>query len=145
MDLNQSAQTLKTLLVDLNKDLSLEYAAAIQYIQHYGMLTGPQYMTIRNVLSEHASEEVGHALTLSDLIAYYGGVSEKDCGKVLTANSTADMLKDDLATENVAIQRYRKRVKDAEDLGLFELGTELRKILTDELDHANELKLALGK
>lgn len=129
----------------LNKDLSLEYAAAIQYIQHYGAMTGPEYIYIRNEVGSHAKDELGHALTLSDLIAYYEGTPIADVGKVNLAKDVKRMLEFDLAAEDVAINRYRMRIKQCEEAGFYELGTALRSILSDELDHANELKLALGK
>jgi bacterioferritin len=136
---------LKDLVADLNKDLTLEYAAAVQYIQHFGMVSGAQYMEIRKQLEEHASEEVDHALKLSDMIQYFGGKPVSDVGKVLLSASVPEMLKDNLASENVAIARYRKRIKDAEALGIYELADVIREILGDELDHANDLKLALGR
>lgn len=136
---------LKTLLADLNKDLTLEYAAAVQYVQHYGRVTGPQYMSIREQIGDHAKEELGHALVLSDMIQYYGGNPSAEVGKVLLAADVGGMLRDNLASENVAIQRYRKRIQDCESLGMYELAEQIRDIISDELDHANDLKLALGK
>lgn len=134
----------KKILDDLNKDLSLEYGAAIQYVQHYGILSGAQYMHIRSELEKHAQEELSHALTLSDLITYYGGRPTIEVSKVYEAKNVVDNLKLDLASENNAINRYRQRISEVEKLNVFELGGELRKILKDELDHANELTLALN-
>ena len=37
----------------LNKDLGLEYAAAVQYIQHAAKVTGPEYQTIQKELIVH--------------------------------------------------------------------------------------------
>lgn len=133
------------ILTLLNKDLSLEYAAAVQYAQHYGLITGPEYMHIRAEFGNHAKEELDHALKLSDLISYYGGIPTAEVGKVSVSRDVKKMLELNAINEESAIMRYRARIKQCEDAGLPELGEELRSIISDELDHANELKLALRK
>lgn len=135
-----------TKLVELlNKDLALEYQAIQQYVQHYGVISGPEYMTIREALKEHSEDELSHANTLSDIIQYYGGTPVGRGPEIGTDTDVKRILKLDLTSEDIAINRYRTRIKQAEDMGYFELGEVLRGILKDELDHANELKLALGK
>ena len=54
----------------LNMDLALEYAAAIQYIQHAAVMTGAQFGDIIKELRVHASEEIAHAITLADQIDF---------------------------------------------------------------------------
>ena len=68
------AITKKQLLKELNKDLEWEYAAAIQYIQHAAVLSGPQYDSIQKELIIHSQEEMQHALSLSEQIDFLGGV-----------------------------------------------------------------------
>ena len=54
-------------LIDLlNKDLTLEYGAAVQYIQHAAKVTGAEFQNIQAELVVHANEEIGHALQLID-------------------------------------------------------------------------------
>ena len=65
--------TKEELITLLNKDLTLEYSAAIQYIQHAAKVTGPQYQSIQRELEVHANEEIGHAIQLAEQIAYLGG------------------------------------------------------------------------
>lgn len=138
--------TIKQLLPLLNDDLAREYQAAIQYTQGFGLLTGAQYMPIRSAFEEHAQEELGHALKLSDLIQYYGGTPTPDVNpKPKEARKASDILALNADAELEAIKRYRERVKQAEDAGFVELGEALRSILAEELDHANELMLALGR
>lgn len=133
------------ILADLNGDLALEYSAAIQYVQHYGSLKGAEYGTIREQYSEHSQQELGHALVLSDLIQYYGGVPVATPSKISPSTENGMILKLDLTSEEIAIGRYRQRVKQVEEAGYYELGTVIRGILKDELDHANDIKLAMGK
>jgi bacterioferritin len=61
----------------LNKDLALEYAAAIQYIQHAAVMTGAQFGDIIKELKVHANEEIGHAIILADQIDFLGGVPQQ--------------------------------------------------------------------
>lgn len=138
--------TIKQLIPLLNADLAREFQATIQYTQAYGVLTGAEFMTIREAFSSHATEELGHALKLSDLIQYYGGVPTTDVKpNPKEAKKPADILALNADSELEAIKRYRERIQQAEEGGFYELGQALRGILADELDHANELMLALGR
>ena len=57
----------------LNRDLSLEYTAIVQYVQHSGVLSGAMYGDIIKEIKIHANEELQHALILVDQIDYLGG------------------------------------------------------------------------
>jgi bacterioferritin len=54
------AITQKKLIDLLNKDLELEYSAAIQYINHAAVMTGAAYGDIIKELKIHANEEIEH-------------------------------------------------------------------------------------
>ncbi len=129
----------------LNKDLALEYSAGIQYIQHAAVMTGAQFGDIIKELKIHANEEFGHAMVLADQIDYLGGVPTVDVGKIHTSPDNVEMLKQDLAGENDAINRYKVRVKQAEDMMEMALAHQLRTILAVEQEHAMDLIQALGE
>ena len=129
----------------LNKDLELEYSAAIQYIQHAAVMTGAAYGDIIKELKIHANEEIAHALILADQIAFLGGTPSVSVPKVHTSKTNTTMLKQDLAGEEDAIKRYKARVKQAEDLMEYALAQQLRTILAQEQEHAMDLQQALGK
>jgi len=133
------------LLKELNKDLELEYSAAIQYIQHAAVMTGAEYGDIIKELKIHANEEIGHAVILSDQIAFLGGVPSVDVEKVYTDAKSKTMLEQDLEGEYTAIKRYKERVSQAEQLQEYALSQQLRTILADEQEHAMDLESALGK
>ncbi len=135
----------KKLIDLLNKDLELEYGAAIQYINHAAVMTGAQYGSIIKELVVHANEEIGHAIVLADQIDFLGGVPSVEVGKVWTAEENEEMLKQDLAGEEDAIVRYKKRVEQAEGLKEYALAQQLRNILAMEQEHAMDLKQALGE
>ena len=54
------------------------------------------------------------------------------------------MLEIDLKAEQVTIQSYRERIRQAESEGEFALSEKLREIITQEQDHEIDLKDALG-
>jgi len=129
----------------LNLDLTLEYAAAIQYIQHAAVMTGAQYGDIIKELRVHANEEIQHAITLADQIDFLGGFPTVDIGKIKTSKENIEMLKQDLKGEEDAIRRYKTRIDQAEELKEFALAQQLRNILAVEQEHAMDLYQALGK
>jgi bacterioferritin len=138
-------EKMEQLIKNLNIDLTLEYAAAIQYIQHASVMTGAKYGDIIKELKIHATEEIGHAMTIADQIDFLGGVPSADVGKIFTADGNEDMLRQDLKGEFGAIDRYKKRIDQAEELKEFALAQQLRNILAMEQEHAMDLKQALGE
>ena len=109
----------------LNKDLELEYSAAIQYINHAAVMSGAAYGDIIKEIKIHANEEIAHAVILADQIDYLGGSPSVNVGKIFTAEDNDEMLKQDLAGEEDAIKRYKMRVEQAEQLKEFALAQHL--------------------
>ncbi len=137
--------TKKKLIELLNKDLSLEYSAAIQYIQHAAVMTGAQYGDIIKELRVHANEEIQHAMILADQIDFLGEVPTIQVGEILISKNNVKMLSQDLAGEEDAISRYKTRIEQAEQLKELALAQQLRNILAAEQEHAMDLRQALGK
>jgi len=139
------AVTLKKLVELLNKDLELEYSAAIQYINHAAVMTGAAYGDIIKEIKIHANEEIQHAMILADQIDYLRGSPSINVGKIQTSEKNDVMLQQDLDGEEDAIKRYKARVEQAEQLKEFALAQQLRTILAMEQEHAMDLRQALGK
>ncbi len=129
----------------LNMDLSREYAAAIQYIQHAAVMTGAQFGDIIKELRVHANEEIAHAITLADQIDFLGGTPTVDIAEIKISEDSIKMLEQDLEGEEDAIARYKVRIEQAEELKEFALAQQLRSILAVEQEHAMDLSQALGK
>jgi bacterioferritin len=129
----------------LNADLSLEYAAAIQYYNHSAVLRGAAYIAIANDLRSHADEEIGHAKTLADFINYLGGSPALSSSEAKTADQNDLMLYQDLASERTAIVRYTERIQQAQELNMFPLVQKLLNIIADEQDHELAVITALGQ
>jgi len=137
--------TKRDLIRNLNKDLSAEYAAMIQYIQHASMLNGPEYFAIIDELLNHAETEHKHAITLTNIIQYLGGIPTVEISpKPQTSLDNKEMLYQDLTWEYEALNNYRERVAQAECLGLYDIGEQLRQIAADEQEHVIDLENALG-
>ena len=141
----KETHTNQVLIDGLNGDLSREYSAAIQYIQHAAVMTGAQYMKIAEEMLVHADEEIGHAKEISDKINYLGGVPTVEVAPIKTSPDPRVMIAQNKASEEEAIQRYKERIKQAEEAG--ESGTKimLMEILADEEEHRNDLLVALGE
>lgn len=137
--------TKEELIKLLNSDLSKEYAAAIQYIQHAAVMTGAQFGDIIKELKVHANEEIAHAVTLAGQIDFLGGVPTVDVSEVKTSKDVVGMLEQDLAGEDNAVERYKERIEQAEQLKEFALAQHLRNILAMEQEHVMDLRQALGR
>jgi len=132
------------LIAELNKDLEWEYAAAIQYVQHASMITGPQYEGIKKELLIHANEEMAHAVIVSEQITFLGGVPSIEVEKRDIAEDAKTMLIQDLAGEDNAITRYKERIRQAEELQEYGLRRVIEDILIQEEEHKRDLQDALG-
>jgi bacterioferritin len=139
------AITKKKLIELLNKDLAWEYAAAIQYIQHASVITGGNYKSIQAELVIHSGEEMAHALSLSDQIAYLGGIPTIEVEKRLVSTDSTEMIKQDLKGELDAITGYKERIAQAEELKEYGLRRALEDILIQEEEHYRDLATMLGK
>ena len=137
------AITKEKLVKLLNLDLSLEYSAAIQYIQHSSVMSGAQYGDVIKELRIHENEEIQHAVILADQIDFLGGFPTVTVGAMKTSRDNVAMLRQDLEGEEDAIARYKVRIEQAEELKEFALAQQLRNILAIEQEHAMDLKQAL--
>ncbi|MDQ7056657.1 MAG: ferritin-like domain-containing protein [Persephonella sp.] len=137
--------TMEKFIEELNKDLEWEYAAAIQYIQHASLITGPEYESIIKELIVHANEEIQHAITLSEQIAFLGGIPSISVEEIKTSMDSKEMLIQDLEGEENAIKRYKERIRQAEELGEYGVRRILEDILIQEEEHKRDLLTVLGR
>ncbi len=137
--------TKKALLKALNKDLEWEYAAAIQYVQHATLITGPEYESIAKEILVHSQEEMQHAVSLSDQIAFLGGTPTVDVERRDVSSDSKKMLEQDLWGEDNAITRYKERIGQAEALKEYGLRRALEDILLMEEEHKRDLLTVLRR
>ena len=137
--------TKEQFIAELNKDLEWEYAAAVQYVQHASVITGPEYDSIAKELVIHSNEEMGHAVLVADMIADMGGVPTIDVEERLISSDSKTMLKQDLKGEVLAIERYKERIAQAREMGEYGKARVLEDILMDEEEHRRDLLSSLGE
>ena len=128
----------------LNEDLAREYQAIIAYVVYSQVIKGAKYMDIARELEKHAGEELSHALLVAKQIDYLGGTPSVTPKPVKLSDKPEDLLQFDLANERETIAHYRNRIRQAEAMGEFALSETLRKIITQEQEHAIDLASALG-
>ena len=134
----------KKMIELLNEDLSREYQAIISYVIYSQVLKGAAYMSIADQLTIHAGQELQHAIKIAKQIDYLGGMPTSQAKEVKTSEKAEVMLRADLENEKTTIANYRTRVRQAEALGEFALGEQIREILIEEQDHLIDLSTALG-
>jgi bacterioferritin len=128
----------------LNEDLAREYQAVIAYTVYSQTMKGAAYTNIAGELEKHANEELSHALLIASQIDYLNGTPVTTPKEVKMSDKAEDMLRFDLENEKVTIINYRERIRQADAMGEFALGETLRKIISQEQDHLQDLADALG-
>jgi bacterioferritin len=136
--------TRKQLIDALNEDLAREFQAVIAYVNYSQVLKGAANMNIAAELAIHATEELAHAIIISNQIDYLGGMPTTVPKPVKTSEKAEDMLRFDLDNENETIRQYRRRIKQCDELGEFATAEHIREILLQEQDHQISLATALG-
>lgn len=129
----------------LNKALEWEYAAAVQYVQHAAVITGPEYDAIAKELVVHANEEMAHAVSLAAIISDLGGTPTIEVEKRAVSAEAQKMLAQDLAGEELAITMYKELIGLAEKLGEYGVRRSLEDILIQEEEHRRDLLNSLGR
>ncbi len=129
----------------LNKALEWEYAAAVQYVQHASVMTGPEYDSISAELVVHSNEEMAHAVTVSTIINDLGGTPTIEVEKREISQDAKTMLTQDLAGEELAIKMYKELIGMAEELKEYGIRRNLEDILMQEEEHRRDILSSLGR
>lgn len=130
---------------DLNKALEWEYAAAVQYVQHAAVITGPEYDSISKELVVHANEEMAHAIKVAEVIADLGGTPSVEVEEREISDDSKVMLEQDLKGEELAIKMYKELITQAESLQEYGVRRVLEDILMDEEEHRRDILSNLGR
>jgi bacterioferritin len=91
----------------LNKALSIEYSAVIQYCQHSALVSGSERKLFEDFFNDASVEARGHAKKVSDWIVSLGGVPTIEAAHIQQATDLEEMLRQNLKTEGEALQAYR--------------------------------------
>ncbi len=130
----------------LNQALATELVCTLRYWFHYLMATGIHSQAVKEEFKEHAAEEQEHAERIAARIKQLGGKPEMN-PDVLTSLShseykegttLADMIREDLIAERIAIESYREIVRF---FGERDPASRImmEEILAKEEEHADDL------
>ena len=127
------------LIESLNRALSLELAAVIQYMQHSFLVTGAEREVYRTYFRAQGAESHDHAKMVGDKIVSLGGVPTVEPAMIRQATELQEMLQQDLEMEREALQAYMEAWGACEDA---ELPTRflLEGRIADEQMHVEELE-----
>ena len=130
----------------LNGALATELVCVLRYRFHYFSATGINSAGVAEEFLEHAIEEQAHADSIAKRIKQLGGkpemspqaIAKNSHSDYVEGNSLADMMREDLIAERIAIESYRQMIqffgeKDPTTRRLLE------EILEKEEEHADEL------
>ncbi|MBO1004694.1 ferritin-like domain-containing protein [Pseudogracilibacillus auburnensis] len=131
------------LIEGLNVDLANEYGAAIQYTYSASVVSGLYRSALKPFFEEEISDELGHALYLSEKIKSLGGIPTTESAKVPQPTDVKGLLDAVLKSETDTIERYEERKNQAEELGLTELVVQLEDMIADETRHKEEVERLL--
>jgi bacterioferritin len=130
----------------LNEALATEIVCVLRYQFHYFMATGIHSAAVAEEFRQHATEEQEHANRIAERIKQLGGKPEMNPALVAQTSHTqyvegtslADMIREDLVAERIAIDTYREIVKYFGDQDPTSR-TMMEEILAKEEEHADEL------
>jgi bacterioferritin len=128
----------------LNEDLRSEYQSIVHYISHIATVTGAEFLSTIDELKMHLTQELNHAQKLAEQIAFLGGTPATSVPTV-EAVTGREALAADLRLEESQLERYRKRFREAMDLGLVDVAEALRPLLEQNQEHVRDLQTVLAR
>lgn len=134
---------LQELIDGLNVDLANEYGAAIQYTYSASVVSGLYRSALKPFFEAEITDELGHALYLSEKIKTLGGTPTTKSADIPQPTEVRDLLEASLQSETDTIKRYEKRKEQAEKLNLTELVVKLEDMIADETHHKEEIERLL--
>lgn len=105
----------QALIDNLNRALSLELSAVIQYMQHSFLVTGIEREVYRSFFRKLSEESQGHASTLGDKVVALGGVPTVEPSMIRQSTDLTEMLRQDLALEREGIGAYMAAWESCKD------------------------------
>lgn len=130
----------------LNESLATEIVCVLRYRRHYFMAKGIHSKSVADEFLLHSNEEQGHADQIAARIVQLGGepnfspdgLSSRSHAEYVEGTTLADMIKEDLVAERIAIDSYRDFIAflDNKDPTTRRM---LESILAMEEEHADDM------
>ena len=136
----------------LNEVLATEIVCTLRYKRHYYTAEGIHAEAVKAEFLQHAKEEQAHADAVATRITQLNGEPDFDPAGLVSRShaeysegeTIADMLKEDLVAERIAIETYSEIVRW---LGDKDVTTRrlIEEILEKEEEHAEDLSSLLAR
>lgn len=133
------------LIQSLNEDLAGELSAIIQYITYAAKATGPYRPQLSQFFLTEVADEQLHAQFLANKIVALGGEPTTRPAEVRLSVDNREMLELALQAERETIERYTRRIDQAEEAGEIGLRVDLEDIVSDETKHKEDLEQILTR
>lgn len=133
----------KELIDGLNEDLAAEYQAVIMYRTYASLVSGPYRQELRAFFEGEIPDELGHAAFLADNVVALGGIPAIAPPPVPIAKDNREMLENALQAEVDTIERYTRRIQQAEALGEISIKVQLENLIVDESKHRDDIRRML--
>lgn len=140
----------ETVIKLLNQAMATELVCVLRYKYHYFMASGIHSQAIKAEFLAHANEEQGHADLLAERITQLDGkpnlspvgLVDRSHADYVEGENLADMIKEDLVAERIAIDSYREMISyiGADDPTTRRM---LEGILAMEEEHADDMNTLL--
>jgi bacterioferritin len=132
-------------LIDgLNEDLAHEYAAIIMYLLFSRMVTGIHRPHLSAFLEAEIADELNHAKFLANKVVALGGTPVTQPAEVKLTQDSREMIEMALAAEVDTIERYTRRIKQAEAAAELGLKVELENLVSEETTHKEDMERVLS-
>ena len=130
----------------LQSVLATELVCVLRYTQHAIVATGLASDSVRSEFAQHAKEEQAHAMSVAERINQLGGAPDfnpdsltaKSASEYQTGDTLADMIRENLVAERIAIDHYRELIRYFGDDDPA-TRTMLEGILSVEEEHASDM------
>ena len=139
-----------TVIKILNEALATEIVCVLRYKRHHFMAKGIHAKSVAAEFAQHAAEELAHADLIAERIVQLGGAPDyspavlvlRSHAEYVEGRDLAEMIKEDLIAERVAIESYGEMIRFVGD-GDPTTRVMLEGILATEEEHAEDLSSLL--
>ena len=134
----------KQALIDgLNEDLAHEFQAVIHYLVGAQLMTGQARPELKEFFTAEIQDELNHAEFLAHKVTALGGTPTTQPVPVELGGSNREQLEIAMTAEAETIERYKRRVDQANAVGDAGLAVRLEDLIADETEHLEELQMVL--
>lgn len=142
----------ETVLRVLNQALATEIVCVLRYKRHHFMAAGIHSQAVAQEFLEHANEEQGHADVIAARIVQLDGEPDfnpdgllmRSHSEYVEGRTLADMIREDLVAERIAIESYGEIIRYLGDNDPTSRRM-MEDVLAKEEEHAEDMKTLLER